>query len=230
MRKGGIEANVVTYGALIHACARVGDVARAEQWLEKMHSANVQANAVTYNAVMSACTKNGDLERAQYWLQAMTDAGITPDVVSYNTIITACAKAGDLEKAEEWLSRMEKVGIKPNLVPFLCMIQSHSCQGHVRDVERLFSQVLQRRLRPDARFVSAIILAHGNAKPRQPAQAIRAFQQLVSKGIPVDHVAVQALSWTVGRKMATQLCNDLNIDVGRLEHEKSLKPGSSKKM
>merc|ERR1719359_357271 len=115
---------------------------------------------------------------------------------------------------------MEQAGIAPNIVSFLCMMQSHSCQGHVRDVERLFSEVLKRRLRPDARFVSAIILAHGNSKPRQPAQAIRAFQQLVSKGIPVDQVAVQALSWTVGRKMATQLCNDLNIDVERLAMER----------
>merc|ERR1719327_2347719 len=158
----------------------------------------------------------------------MTEVGIAPDVVSYNTIITACAKAGDLEKAEEWLSRMEKVGIKPNLVPFLCMIQSHSCQGHVRDVERLFSQVLQRRLRPDARFVSAIILAHGNAKPRQPAQAIRAFQQLVAKGIPVDHVALQALSWTVGKKMSMQLCAELGIDMDGLAMERGLKPGHKK--
>merc|ERR1719498_1860694 len=153
----------------------------------------------------------------------MTDAGISPDVVSYNTIITACAKAGDLELAEEWLNRMEKAGIKPNLVPFLCMIQSHSCQGHVRDVERLFSQALQRRLRPDARFVSAIILAHGNAKPRQPQQAVKAFQQLVARGIPVDHVALQALSWTVGKKMSRQLCDELGIDMDHLEMERGRK-------
>merc|ERR1719420_861854 len=160
----------------------------------------------------------------------MSEVGVTPDVVSYNTIITACAKAGNLELAEEWLNRMEKAGIKPNLVQFLCMIQSHSCQGHVRDVERLFSQVLQRRLRPDARFVSAIVLAHGNAKPRRPAQAIRAFQQLVSRGIPVDHIAVQALSWTVGRKMSMQLCDELGIDVEGLKYKRYNKPGSYKKM
>jgi hypothetical protein len=100
----------------------------------------------------------------------------------------------------------------------------------VRDVERLFSQVLQRRLRPDARFVSAIILAHGNAKPRQPAQAVRAFQQLVAKGIPVDHVAVQALSWAVGKRVAMQLCTDLGIDTERLEYERFSKPGHSKRM
>jgi len=177
---------------------------------------------------MSACTKKGDLERAQKWLEAMPDAGICPDVVSYNTIITALAKAGNLVEAEEWLHRMEKAGIAPNVVSFLCMIQSHSCQGRVQDVERLFSMVLQRRLRPDARFVSAILLAHGNCKPRQPAQAIRAFQQLVSKGIPVDHVALQALSWTVGKKMSMQLCSELGIDTEGLAMERASKPGHKK--
>jgi len=98
----------------------------------------------------------------------------------------------------------------------------------VKEVERLFSMVLQRRLRPDARFVSSIILAYGNCKPRQPAQAVRAFQQLVAKGMPVDHVALTALSWTVGKNRSVQLCNELGIDVGRLEMERSSKPGYKK--
>jgi len=186
-----------------------------------MHLSGVKANAVTYNAVMSACMKSGDVNRAEKWLKKMQDAGIHPDVVSYNTVITAFAKAGDLPRAEEWLQRMDEAGITPNLVPFLCMMTVHSQRGNVREVERLFAQVLRRRLRPDARFVSAIILAYGNATPRQPQQAIVAFQRLVARGIPVDHVAVHELARTVGRKMAVQVCNELGIDDAYLQSRRS---------
>jgi pentatricopeptide repeat protein len=155
----------------------------------------------------------------------MRSSGIFPDVVSYNTLITALAKAGDLVKAEEWLQRMEDAGITPNLVPFLCMIMVNSQQGNVREVERLSAQVMRRRLKPDARFVSAIILAYGNATPRQPQQAIVAFQRLVSRGIPVDHVTVQELARTVGRKMAMQVCNELGLDDVHLQSHRSQRRG-----
>jgi pentatricopeptide repeat protein len=221
MLDAGVEANVVTFGALIHACARLGDATRAEHWLEQMQIAGVKANAVTYNAVMSACTKSGDVDRAEKWLNKMRNSGVVPDVVSYNTLITALAKTGDLVKAEEWLQRMEDAGITPNLVPFLCMIMVYSQQGNVSAVERLSSEVMRRRLKPDARFVSAIILAYGNATPRQPQQALVAFQRLVARGIPVDHVTVQELARTVGRKMALQVCNELGLDDVHLQSRRS---------
>merc|ERR1719443_398202 len=151
----------------------------------------------------------------------MRNSGIVPDVVSYNTLITALAKTGDLVKAEEWLQRMEDAGITPNLVPFLCMIMVNSQKGNVREVERLSAEVMRRRLKPDARFVSAIILAYGNATPRQPQQAIVASQRLVARGIPVDHMAVQELCRTVGRKMAMQVCNELGIDDAYLQSRRS---------
>jgi pentatricopeptide repeat protein len=170
---------------------------------------------------MSACTKSGDVDRAEKWLNKMRNSGIAPDVVSYNTLITALAKTGELTKAEEWLQRMEGAGITPNLVPFLCMIMVYSQQGNVRAVERLSAEVMRRRLKPDARFVSAIILAYGNATPRQPQQAIVAFQRLVARGIPVDHVTISELARTVGRKMALQVCNELGLDEVHLQSRRS---------
>ena len=53
----GVEPDVMSYNAVIDACARSGDVGRAERWLEQMGAAGLPPNVVSYSSVLHACAK-----------------------------------------------------------------------------------------------------------------------------------------------------------------------------
>lgn len=94
-----------SYTAVVDACAKAGDAARAEHWLAEMHARRCAANIRSYNALLSACAKVGNIARAEYWLTEMMQIrSIDVDVISYNAVIHACAKACDGARAEHWLA------------------------------------------------------------------------------------------------------------------------------
>ena len=53
---------------MIDACAKHGDVDRAETWLQRMLYDGVQAEVVSYSAVIDACAKHGDVDEAESFL------------------------------------------------------------------------------------------------------------------------------------------------------------------
>merc|ERR1719443_266249 len=188
MIKSGVAANTVTYNSVINACAKAGQLHRAEEWLEKLVS------------------------QAAGGPPGLCDEKVAPDVISYNTVVTAHAKAGDVQKAESWAERMAADGQMPNLVTYLALMQAHSRAGRPKDVERLLNQMMARRVRPDVRCLSALMLAYVHASPSEPGhpgQAAAAFQRFVERGVPWDAVAAVAKSRAAGRRVAAVLVSKL---------------------
>lgn len=57
MRARGLRPNRVTYSALINACGRAGQLARAFQTLDEMVSAGIEPNVITWTTLIDACGK-----------------------------------------------------------------------------------------------------------------------------------------------------------------------------
>ena len=62
MEKDGLKANLISYNAMIDACAKTGAVEKAEFWLRTMLSGGVEADVVSYSSTIDACSKAGMLE------------------------------------------------------------------------------------------------------------------------------------------------------------------------
>ena len=67
-----LQADVVSYNAVIDACAKHGDVDRAEAWLRRVLRDGVQANVVSCNTVVDACAKHCDVDKAEALVLAHT--------------------------------------------------------------------------------------------------------------------------------------------------------------
>ena len=59
----------MTYSSVIHACAKMGDVDKAEHWFKRVTEAELWPNEVTYSTVIHACAKMGDVDKAEHWSQ-----------------------------------------------------------------------------------------------------------------------------------------------------------------
>merc|ERR1719265_1456189 len=114
MLQQGVEVNVICYNAVINACARVGNVTRAEKWLQELTNAGIEADAISYNAVIDACAKAGDAARAQSIFSQMQAAGVAPTVVTYTSLATPLAKKGDWETVERIMDEMVASGLALN--------------------------------------------------------------------------------------------------------------------
>jgi len=130
MRKEGIKPNVVTFSAVINACASasakmarkledqavdssnnnrasIEDVRmpmnRALRLLEAMQSptSSVRPNIVTYNAAIRACAEGLNLQRAFDLLRQLKEDGLEPTIVTYGSLMTACERVGDIQAASK---------------------------------------------------------------------------------------------------------------------------------
>ena len=123
MRQEGIQPNVVTFSAVITACASASanlarkreeedrsiamedvrlPMTRALKLLEAMKSSTtIKPNIVTYNAAIRACAEGLNLAGAFDLLRQLKEDELEPTIVTYGSLMTACERMGDVEAASK---------------------------------------------------------------------------------------------------------------------------------
>lgn len=71
MQSQGVMPSMITYGALMHACARGMQPERAMLVFHVMQQAEVVPSVIACNALLSACEKGNRPEQAPCVLRAM---------------------------------------------------------------------------------------------------------------------------------------------------------------
>eukprot|EP00932_Pfiesteria_piscicida_P002585 SRR837773.12515.p1 GENE.SRR837773.12515~~SRR837773.12515.p1 ORF type:complete len:861 (+),score=288.72 SRR837773.12515:2-2584(+) len=115
MRELNLQYSIVTYNALIDACARSADMRRVHSLLEDMQKDNIEPNVITYSTVLKGYCQEGRMDRAFTVLEDMKkNKSFSPDEVTYNTLLDGCARFGMFERGMEVLADMEESGVKPS--------------------------------------------------------------------------------------------------------------------
>ena len=122
MKDVGVQPNVVTFSAVIHACAsasaqlskrrdegdrsiEIDDVKspmfKALKLLDEMRASAslIKPNIFTYNAAIRACAEGMNLEGAFDLLRELKYDGLKPTIVTYGSLMTACERVGNLDAA-----------------------------------------------------------------------------------------------------------------------------------
>eukprot|EP00913_Durusdinium_trenchii_P007882 g7396.t1 len=106
MPKSRVQANIITYNAVITACEK------GEQWLEalrllkSMPQAAVSSDVISYNATISACEKGGK----GYVLVLAPDAPSARRAAAKDEVVRRQAELDDVELAELWRSAVLLAG------------------------------------------------------------------------------------------------------------------------
>merc|ERR1719146_594767 len=100
---GGIA---ISFTSVINACAKIGDVKKAEAWLVRMLESGVEPNEITFNAVVCACAKAGNGPRAVEWLEKMKMAEVLPNSFSYNQAAKPFVASGEYRHVEKLMSAL----------------------------------------------------------------------------------------------------------------------------
>jgi len=86
-----LNATIVTFGTMMMACERVGDIEAASKVFSKMKQFGVEPNEYVYGAAISCCRKSYDPERAFLLLRKMMSIGgdLYPNTATFNTVLLA---------------------------------------------------------------------------------------------------------------------------------------------
>lgn len=109
-----LQFSIVTFNALIDACARSGEMARVGPLLEDMASQKIEPNIVTYSTIIKGYCQENRLEKAFELLEHMKRSVVfKPDEITYNTLIDGCARHCLFDRGIALLDEMQKVGVPP---------------------------------------------------------------------------------------------------------------------
>jgi len=158
MIKSNVEPDVGTLGLAIHACARSGDLERAESVFDTILSrGTVKPDSISFNALIDACSKGGKLARADFWMKEMEKAGVEPNVVTHTTLLQAHARASNLEAAGCRLQTMHESGIKANVVSYSILIHACAKDANVVQAEKWFHEMIESDVTPNVVAYSALL-------------------------------------------------------------------------
>eukprot|EP00408_Alexandrium_pacificum_P066515 CAMPEP_0171177104 /NCGR_PEP_ID=MMETSP0790-20130122/12071_1 /TAXON_ID=2925 /ORGANISM="Alexandrium catenella, Strain OF101" /LENGTH=903 /DNA_ID=CAMNT_0011641999 /DNA_START=90 /DNA_END=2797 /DNA_ORIENTATION=- len=115
MIKAKLQFSIVTYNALIDACARAGEMVRVQPLLKDMARDKIEPNLVTYSTIVKGYCQENRLDKAFELLDAMKKSKhFRPDEITYNTLIDGCAQRGMYEQGMKLLDEMQEAGVSPS--------------------------------------------------------------------------------------------------------------------
>mmetsp|Transcript_37144 Transcript_37144/g.93158 ORF Transcript_37144/g.93158 Transcript_37144/m.93158 type:complete len:450 (-) Transcript_37144:277-1626(-) len=196
--------------AQLKACAHSGDVALAEKLMCQILEEEVEAVTVDmYNYVIHACATAHNAERAESHIGSMEKLGLDPNLVTYNSMINACAALGDAARAESWLLRMVTRGVQPSYVTYGTICKVFARKGMVSQVQAIMDMIERNEGSLNEYFYASLIAACGAATPPNETSAIRAFSDLVARGLRPQSVK-RALERVIGQHKTGQLFSSLS--------------------
>merc|ERR1740121_2664734 len=108
MIKHSVQPTVHTFGVLINACAKAGNVMAAVQYLAEMEDIGEEGDVVVYTGVIDACAKSADTGMAREVFERMKARGVRPNVVTYVSLARPFAHVGNWREVERLAQEMEE--------------------------------------------------------------------------------------------------------------------------
>ena len=108
MQQRDLEPTLITYNAVISACAAGKQLEQAVEMFHSMQRQVVEPDIITYKALISPCEKGKQPTQAVDMFQAMQRQIVVPDITTYNTLISTCEKGKQPEQAVEMFHAMQQ--------------------------------------------------------------------------------------------------------------------------
>ncbi|KAK9458665.1 uncharacterized protein V1516DRAFT_682287 [Lipomyces oligophaga] len=184
MESLGLGKTSVTFGTLISAACRAGDIETAERLFEDMVRApNYSARIAPCNSLLQFyVTQQRDREMALKWFDRINKLKLTPSTHSYKLLIDAYASIEpvDINSALGVLETIKASGTVPEEQHYASIINSYGCVLHELDkAQEFFDQVASTGVCPGEVMYQALIASYcANGRVEETDRIIADMQEI----------------------------------------------------
>jgi pentatricopeptide repeat domain-containing protein 1 len=150
MREEGIQPNVMTFSAVINACATASaKLARRREEDDTSgrdySNINADGNIITFGSENVRIPMN----KALKLLAAMKSprSSVKPNIVTYNAAIRACAEGLNLNGAFDLLRQLKEDGLKPTIITYGSLMTACERVGDIEAASKVFRMVKEEESR-----------------------------------------------------------------------------------
>jgi len=171
MRKNGVNADLITYGSLLHACAKSINLQQGELWWKELKARKeLSPDSICYVSIINLYAKCGLPEKVEAIFKEMRKKGMFPDAQAWILMIDAYIKKGDIEGAErkyQQLYKEEKRGLKvsPEMVErinnkyYVSIMNAYAISREPRKAEEIFALHRSGGIQPTPHAYTVLIHA-----------------------------------------------------------------------
>jgi len=188
-----LQFSIVTYNALIDACARSGEMYRATPLLEAMAAQGIEPNLITYSTIIKGYCQQPRLDRAFELLEHMKTSGnLRPDEITYNTLIDGCARHCFFDRGVALLEEMQVAGIPPTNFTLSVIVKLANRCKKLEQAFNLCDQVSKKyNFRLNVHVYANLVHACTNRGDMK--RAFDVFRQMVDEGVRPDQRTITLL-------------------------------------
>ncbi|KAJ7538872.1 hypothetical protein O6H91_11G066900 [Diphasiastrum complanatum] len=133
--------DVVSWNAMISACAHNGHGKKALHLFNQMKSTRCKPDHVTFLSILSACSHTGQVDDARHYFDLMhKDQGLMQRVEHYVCLVDILCRAGHLDDAEDVINRMP---FQNESKVWMCLLRACKVHGDVERGVRAASHVFK---------------------------------------------------------------------------------------
>jgi len=188
-----LEFSVVTYNALVDACARNGEMHRATPLLEAMAAQGIEPNLITYSTIIKGYCQELRLDRAFEVLEHMKSSKASrPDEITYNTLIDGCARHCLFDRGVALLEEMQVAGIPPTNFTLSVVVKLANRCKKLEQAFQLCDKVSQKyNIRLNVHVYANLV--HACTNGRDMTRAFDVFREMVGEGVRPDQRTITLL-------------------------------------
>eukprot|EP00435_Cladocopium_sp_Y103_P022424 s2244_g5.t1 len=153
-----IRTNAKTYGKVIEAFAKSGDLENALAYLARM-SQFFPPDKINFNTVIAAAAQAGLVPETEALVLGLTQQRIEPSLESYGSLLNAYAKGSNAAAAIEVLQGMGHLQVTPNQVCFSAAMDACGRAARPEDAIDILHRMQNQTIAPDVVALSSIVNA-----------------------------------------------------------------------
>lgn len=184
-------------GAAAHACAAIGDLARAMVIYRDSLTRGLSPDGVLFAILMDVAAKAGDVDFAFGLQEEMQRVGVAPNAAVCATLVGICAKEGAPLRAKSVFRAMRAADVRPSASAVNALVAAHARAGDLEGAFAALSELPAAGLAPDATTYATLISAC--ARAGDVDRASKVFQRMRDVRVEPPAEAFYALITSCGQ-------------------------------
>ncbi|KAJ3022973.1 hypothetical protein HKX48_004731 [Thoreauomyces humboldtii] len=191
-----LEPTSPTYGHIVAAYGRAGDLYNAQQWYENYLQSNLVRAEIVFTSFAEALGQAGQVQAARDILEkTMVQEKVVPTLATYKTLLSLLIRNGETTAAKEILTRLQSnTGMpSPDYWTFLAVFEGATLKGDIELATVAYENIRSEQGLRKSKAVSLSNYGELCVTKGRLSDAVAIFNQFYQHGARPDPLFTEAL-------------------------------------